>query len=250
MKKLIGIILLSVMPVMGMAAGGGHLHLEEADYDLSDQASLQRGAKYFVNYCMGCHSAQYVRYEKVAEAAGLTTEEVQENFMFSENKKIGSQMISAMGPDDAERWLGTAIPDLTLTARLKHGGGDWVYSYLKGFYVDDSRPTGVNNIVFPDVGMPHVLAGLQGLQKANFKVETDENGNEHKTFEGFELVSAGSMTSEEYDQMALDLTNFMVWASEPMKLERQRLGVYVMIFLAIFFVLAYLLKKEYWKDVH
>jgi len=249
MKKLISIILLSVMPVMGMAAGGA-VHLDAADIDLADQESLQRGAKYFVNYCMGCHSAKYVRYEKVAEAAGLTEEEVKENFMFTDNKKIGSQMISAMDPADASRWFGTAIPDLTLTARLKHGGGDWIYTYLKSFYVDDSRPTGVNNIVFPDVGMPHVLAELQGLQKANFKVETDEAGHEHKTFESFEQVQAGSMTAEEYDVMVRDLTNFMVWASEPMKLERQRLGIYVMIFLAIFFVLAYMLKKEYWKDVH
>lgn len=249
MKKLITAVLLAVMPVMGMAAGGPSVPLEEANYDLADQASLQRGAKYFVNYCMGCHSMQYVRYEKVAEAAGLTENEVKDNLMFTEAKKIGSQMISSMDPADASRWFGTAIPDLTLTARVRHSG-DWIYSYLKGFYVDDSKPTGVNNIVFPDVGMPHVLAELQGLQKANFKVETDENGNEHKNFEGFEPVNAGTMSAEEYDQLALDLTNFMVWASEPMKLERQRLGTYVMIFLAIFFVVAYLLKKEYWKDVH
>ena len=250
MKKLISVILLSVMPVIGMAAGGGNVQLESADIDLADQESLQSGAKYFVNYCMGCHSAQYVRYEKVAEAAGLTADEVKDNFMFTKEKKIGQQMISAMDPADASRWFGTAIPDLTLTARIKHGGGDWIYTYLKSFYVDESRPTGVNNIVFPDVGMPHVLVELQGLQKANFKVETDEAGNEHKVFEGFEQVKAGSMTAEEYDVMVRDLTNFMVWASEPMKLERQRLGVYVMIFLVIFFVLAYMLKKEYWKDVH
>lgn len=249
MKKLISTILLSVLPVLGMAAGGA-VHLEHANNDLSDQTSLQRGAKYFVNYCMGCHSARYIRYEKVAEAAGLTENEVKDNFMFTDNKKIGSQMISAMKPEDAARWLGTAVPDLTLTARLKHGGGDWIYTYLKSFYVDASRPTGVNNTVFPDVGMPHVLAGLQGLQKANFKVETDADGNEHKVFEGFEQVQAGSMTAEEYDTMVRDLTNFMVWASEPMKLERQRLGMWVIGFLVILFVLAYMLKKEYWKDVH
>jgi len=250
MKKILSVILLSVLPVMGMAAGGAAIPLEKANYDLSDQESLQRGAKYFVNYCMGCHSAKYVRYNKVAEATGLTDQEVLDNFMFSENKKIGNQMISAIDSNDASRWFGTAIPDLTLTARLKHGGGDWVYSYLKGFYLDDSRPTGVNNIVFPDVGMPHVLVGLQGTQKANFKVTTDAEGNEHKTFESFEQVSAGSMTAEEYDAMATDLTNFMVWASEPMKLERQRLGVWVLLFLAVLFVLAYMLKKEYWKDIH
>jgi ubiquinol-cytochrome c reductase cytochrome c1 subunit len=236
------------MPVLAMASGA--LHLDAANNDLTDQASLQRGAKYFVNYCMGCHSAKYVRYEKVAEGTGLTIDEVKDNFIFSDKGKIGDQMISSMDPDDAARWFGTAIPDLTLTARLKHNGADWIYTYLRSFYIDDSRPTGVNNMVFPDVGMPHVLSGLQGLQKANFKVETDDAGHEHKVFEGFELVQKGSMTPEEYDNMARDLTNFMVWAAEPMKLERQRLGVWVMIFLAIFFVVAYLLKKEYWKDIH
>jgi ubiquinol-cytochrome c reductase cytochrome c1 subunit len=249
MKKLIATLLLSVMPVIGMAAGGG-VHLESADIDLSDQASLQRGVKYFANYCMGCHSMKYVRYGQMAKGTGLTEDEVKDNFMFTDNKKVGSPMLSAMDPDAASRWFGTAIPDLTLTARLKHGGGDWIYTYLKSFYLDDSRPTGVNNMVFPDVGMPHVLVGLQGTQKANFKVETDDKGNEHKTFEGFEQVTAGALTAEEYDELVRDLTNYMVWASEPVKLERQRLGVWVMIFLSIFFVLAYLLKKEYWKDIH
>ncbi|MGD2119964.1 MAG: cytochrome c1 [Chromatiales bacterium] len=249
MKKLISIILLSVMPALGLAAGGG-AHLDAANIDLADEAAMQRGAKYFVNYCMGCHSAKYVRYEKVAEAAGLTADEVKDNLMFTDKGKIGDQMISSMAGSDAERWFGTAIPDLTLTARLKHGGGDWIYTYLRSFYVDESRPTGVNNIVFPDVGMPHVLWELQGMQKAKFKVETDSEGNSHKVFEGFEQVSAGSMTPEEYDNMARDLTTFMVWAAEPMKLERQRLGIWVMLFLVVFFVVAYLLKKEYWKDIH
>jgi len=249
MKKLIAIVLLSVLPALGMAAGGPSVPLLEANNDLSDQESLQRGAKYFVNYCMGCHSAQYIRYEKVAEAAGLTEQEVKDNFMFTETKKIGSQMISSMDPDDAARWFGTAVPDLTLTARIRHSG-DWIYTYLKSFYLDDSKPSGVNNTVFPDVGMPHVLVELQGLQKANFKVETDADGNEHKVFESFEQVKAGSMSPEEYDAMARDLTNFMVWASEPMKLERQRLGMWVIGFLVILFVLAYMLKKEYWKDIH
>ncbi len=250
MKKLIAFILISLLPVVGFAAGGGNVHLEEANYDLTDKASLQRGAKYFVNYCMGCHSAKYVRYESVAKHAGLTEDEVKDNLIFGESKKIGQQMISAIDSNDASRWFGTAVPDLTLTARLKHGGGDWIYSYLKGFYQDESRPTGVNNTVFPDVGMPHVLIDLQGLQKANFKIETDADGNEHKVFEGFEQVSEGSMSAEEYDTMVRDLTNFMVWASEPMKLERQRLGFWVIGFLVILFVLAYLLKKEYWKDIH
>lgn len=249
MKKLIASLLLSVLPALGMAAGGPGVPLLEANNDLTDQASLQRGAKYFVNYCMGCHSAKYVRYESVMRATGLTEQEVKDNFMFGESKKIGQQMISAIDPNDAGRWFGTAVPDLTLTARLKHGG-DWVYTYLKSFYVDESRPTGVNNLVFPDVGMPHVLVDLQGLQKAKFKVETDADGNEHKVFEGFEQLTQGSMSPEEYDLMVRDLTNFMEWTSEPMKLERQRIGMWVMGFLVILFILAYMLKKEYWKDIH
>lgn len=248
MKKLIAAFLLSAMPMIGMASGG--VHLESANIDLSDEASLQRGVKYFANYCMGCHSMKYVRYGQMAKGTGLTEDEVKDNLMFTDNKKTGTQMISSMDPVDASRWFGTAIPDLTLTARLKHGGGDWIYTYLKSFYQDDSRPTGVNNTVFPDVGMPHVLLKLQGLQKAKYKVETDSSGNEHKVFEGFEQVTAGQLSPEEYDNMVRDLTNYMVWASEPVKLERQRLGVWVMIFLGILFVLAYMLKKEYWKDVH
>jgi ubiquinol-cytochrome c reductase cytochrome c1 subunit len=249
MKKLIAIVLLSVLPALGMAAGGPGVPLLAANNDLSDQESLQRGAKYFVNYCMGCHSAQYIRYEKVAEATGLTEDEVKDNLMFTESKKLGSQMVSSMDGGDAGRWFGTAVPDLTLIARVRHSG-DWIYTYLKSFYLDDSRPSGVNNTVFPDVGMPHVLVELQGLQKANFKVETDADGNEHKTFDGFEQVQAGSLSAEEYDAVVRDLTNFMVWAAEPMKLERQRLGVWVIGFLVILFILAYMLKKEYWKDVH
>ncbi len=249
MKKLISILLLSIMPVMGMAAGGMAIPLEPANNDLSDQGSLQRGVKYFVNYCQGCHSMQYVRYGQMAEAVGLTDDEVKENLMFKDTEKLGMKMTSSINPDDAARWFGKAIPDLTLTARIRHGG-DWIYNYLKSFYVDPSRPTGVNNIVFPDVGMPHVLGELQGLQKAVFKIEKDADGNEHKIFEKFEQITEGQMSAEEYDNMIRDLTNFMVWASEPMKLERQRIGVFVLIFLGILFVLAYLLKKEYWKDVH
>jgi ubiquinol-cytochrome c reductase cytochrome c1 subunit len=249
MKKLISILLLSIMPVVGMAAGGA-VHLESADIDLADQGALQRGVKYFVNYCQGCHSMQYVRYGQMANAAGLTEDEVKDNLMFMEAEKIGMPMKSAINPNDAGRWFGTAIPDLTLTARLRHGGGDWIYTYLKSFYLDSSRPTGVNNTVFPDVGMPHVLADLQGLQKAVFKVEKDSDGNEHKIFEKFEKVSDGKLSAEEFDGMVRDLTTYLVWASEPVKLERQRLGVWVMIFLGVLFVLSYMLKKEFWKDVH
>ena len=247
MKKLISALLLVVAPVVTMASGGAHL--DHADIDLTDQASLQRGAKYFVNYCMSCHEAKYMRYETVAKGLGLTDDQVKTNLMFNGGDKMGAPMTVAMPAADAESWFGTAVPDLSLVVRSKKGGSDWLYTYLRSFHQDESRPWGVNNTVFPDVGMPHVLEGLQGLQKAVYRTETHD-GHELEVFEKFELIEPGTMSPTEYDAMVLDLTNFLTFVGEPMKLERQSLGIKVVIFLLIFFVLAYLLKKEYWKDIH
>ncbi len=243
MKKLIVLFLMVVMPALGLAAGG-NVHLEEADIDPTDQASLQRGAKFFVNYCLGCHSAKYQRYNRMAQDIGLTEEQVKANLMFTTDK-IGDTMEIAMSPDAANRYFGTTPPDLSLIARSR--GVDWLYTYLRSFYIDESRPFGVNNIVFKDVGMPHVMLDLQGWQKAVFK--ENEHGGE-PVFERFELVKPGAMTPEQFDGALLDLVNFLDYVGEPYKLERQRLGVKVLLFLAFFFVIAYLLKKEYWKDVH
>jgi ubiquinol-cytochrome c reductase cytochrome c1 subunit len=245
MKKLIIAFLLAAAPVLGLAAGGG-VHLDEANIDLSDQASLQRGAKYFVNYCLSCHSAKYQRYNRMAKDLGLTEDEVKENLMFTTDK-IGDGMTIAMPEAQAAEWFGTAPPDLSVIARAR--GVDWLYTYLRSFYLDDSRPFGVNNTVFPDVGMPHVLLDLQGTQKAVYKTEKHA-GEEVEVFDHFELVSPGRMSPEEYDQMTRDLTGFLSYVGEPIQMERRALGVKVLIFIAIFFVLAYLLKKEYWKDVH
>lgn len=246
MKKLIAAFLLSVAPVVVSAAGGG-AHLDAAKVDLRDQASLQRGAKLFAEYCMGCHGLKYARYQRVGNDIGMTEDEVKRDLMVS-GGKIGDLMKSSMTAADSEKYFGTVVPDLTLVARLR--GEDWVYTYLRSFYVDEKRPLGVNNVVFPDVGMPHVLAGLQGLQKAVFKEEKDREGNVHKVFEKFEQVSPGKLSKEEYDAAIRDLTAYLAYMAEPVKLERQSLGIKVMLFLAVFFVLAYLLKKEYWKDVH
>ena len=243
MKKLIAILALALLPLTGFASGAGP-ELLSADVDLTDKAALQRGARTFVNYCQGCHTAKYFRYQRMQDF-GLTDDEIRENLMFG-NAKIGDLMTIAMPQVDATEWFGAAPPDLTLTARLKHGGADWLYSYLKGFYADDSRPMGVNNTVFPNVGMPHVLWELQGVQQAVFK--EDAHGN--KIVDHLEAPVGGSMSAEEYDGMARDLTTFMVHIAEPMKLERQRIGIYVMLFLLIFFVVAIMLKKEFWKDVH
>jgi len=244
MKKLIAILSLALLPLTGFSSGGGGVHLESADIDLTDEAALQRGAKYFVNYCQGCHSMKYFRYENMQDF-GLTKEQIEQNLIFGDHK-VGELMTTGMSALDAEAWFATAVPDLTLTARLKHGGADWIYTYLKSFYVDESRPFGVNNVVFPNVGMPHVLMELQGVQEAT--IETDEHGNNHVT--GLKLVKPGRMSAEEYDGVARDLATFMTHVAEPMKLERQRLGIWVMLFLLVFFVVSILLKKEFWKDVH
>ena len=248
MKKLIWGILLAAVPLVAMAAGGG-VPLDSANIDLRDKASLQRGAKYYFNYCAGCHSLQYMRYNRMARDLDLTDRQVMDNLMFA-GEKIGDNIKIAMPANQSAAWFGVAPPDLTMITRAKKNGVDWLYSYLRSFYLDPSRPWGVNNIVFPDVGMPHVLWELQGFQTAVFKEETDEFGNKKEIFERFELETPGEMTPPEYDEMIRDLVNFLTYTGEPMQLERRQLGIYVLLFLAVFFVLAYLLKKEYWKDVH
>jgi ubiquinol-cytochrome c reductase cytochrome c1 subunit len=246
MKKLIAAFLLSVVPAVAFASGGD-VHLDHANVDLRDQASLQRGAKLFAEYCMGCHGLKYARYERVGNDIGMTADEVK-NQLIVAGGKIGDLMKTSMTSADAEKYFGTVVPDLTLVARLR--GADWVYTYLRSFYLDDKRPFGVNNILFPDVGMPHVLAGLQGVQKAVFKEEPGPDGHPHKVFEKFEQATPGKLSPGEYDAAVRDLTAYLTYMAEPMKLERQSLGIKVMLFLVLFFVLAYFLKKEYWKDVH
>ncbi|MFO7594442.1 MAG: cytochrome c1 [Pseudomonadota bacterium] len=245
MKKLI-IALLFAMPAAVMAAGAG-VHLDKADIDLSDNASLQRGAKLFVNYCLSCHSAAYQRYNRMGQDIGLTDDQIKDNLMLA-GEKVGDTMTIAMPRGDAKRWFGNPPPDLSVTSRSR--GSDWIYTYLKTFYVDESRPFGMNNAVFPDVGMPHVLWELEGQKKAVTKTEVDADGNETTVITGYEMVKAGSMSEAEYDQAALDLTAFMTYMGEPVQLKRQQIGIWVLLFLAIFFVVAYALKKEYWKDVH
>ncbi|AHF02665.1 cytochrome C [Marichromatium purpuratum 984] len=243
MRKLIIATLLLLSPVTLLASGGG-AHLEDADIDLHDKASLQRGAKYFANYCMGCHSLQYMRYNRMAEDLGIDEISLRENLIFGDAKP-GDLMTNSMRPEDGEKWFGTAIPDLTLVTRWR--SPDWVYTYLKGFYVDDTRPYGVNNVLFPLVGMPHVLGGLQGVQQP---VMSEPHDGSEAVPVGVELVEEGTLSPEEYDTMVRDITAFLTYVGEPMKLERQRLGLYVLLFLGVFFLIAYFLKKEYWKDIH
>ena len=246
MKKLIIAFVLATMPVLAVAAEGGPA-LDKAPVDLSDKASLQHGAKLFVNYCLSCHSANFMRYNRMAKDLGLTDAEVKDNLMFASDK-VGDTMSVAMNPEDAKRWFGNPPPDLSVIARAR--GADYLYTYLRTFYQDDKRPFGVNNEVFKDVGMPHVLAELQGVQKAVYHTEKDAEGIEHTSITGFELVTKGSMTPAEYDAAVGDLVNFLVYMGEPAQLQRKAMGIKVIAFLLVFFVLAYLLKKEYWKDIH
>ncbi len=241
MKKLILAFLLAAVPALSMAAGG-NVHLDDADIDVTDKESLQRGAKYFMNYCMGCHSAKYQRYNRMARDLDLTDDEVKQNLMFT-TENIGDTMTIAMDPADAEKWFGVIPPDLSVITRAR--GVDWIYTYLRSFYVDESKPFGVNNTVFPDVGMPHVMWQVQGLQKAVYK-EVDGK----KVVDKLEIVEPGSMSVAEFDGAMRDLTAFLSYVGEPIQAKRRSMGKWVLLFIGVFFILAYMLKKEYWKDIH
>jgi ubiquinol-cytochrome c reductase cytochrome c1 subunit len=240
-------LVLALLPAMGFAAGGG-AKLDKVKVDLSDQASLQRGAKIFVNYCLSCHSASYMRYNRMATDLGLTEEQVKENMGFITDDtgkfKAGALMKATINADEAEAAFNTVPPDLSVTARSR--GANWIYTYMRSFYRDEKAPSGWNNVVFQNAAMPHVLWAWQGTQAAEFK--TDEDGAKH--FEGFKTIKVGSMNEKEYDEAVRDLTAFMVYLGEPAKLVRYQLGIYVLLFLALLLVFAYLLKKEYWKDIH
>jgi ubiquinol-cytochrome c reductase cytochrome c1 subunit len=248
-KKSLFTWVLSVAMLAGgnaLAAGGG-VHLEDARVDVSNTASLQRGARNFVNYCSGCHSARYVRYNRLAADLQLSEDQVTENLMFID-ARIHDTMETALPAEAAKRWFGTVPPDLSLIARSR--GADYLYTFLKSFYVDPSRPTGVNNLVLPGTSMPHVLWELQGLQEPVHRGEVDAEANAvHKKFEALQLTQPGKLSPEEYDQFVRDTVNFLAYIAEPIQLKRRQLGFYVLAFLGVFWLLAYFLKKEYWKDV-
>lgn len=248
MKKILAIIVLSSVPLITLGAGGNE-HLMHVKVDLGDRASLQRGARLFVNYCLSCHSASFMRYNRIGHDLGLTDEQVIDNLMFASDK-VGETMQVAMQAEDAVGWLDAAPPDLSVVSRSR--GVDWLYSYLMSFYQDDdkSRPTGVNNLVFQGTAMPHVLGELQGVQIPVYKeVETDD-GNTVREIEGLELKEQGTMNPVQYKRAVSDLVNFLAYVGEPAQLHRYYIGTWVLLFLAGFFVLTYLLYKEYWKDVH
>jgi len=236
MKNLIKAIafgLVTLVSVSAVAASGG-AHLDKANNDLTDKESLKKGFQTYINYCLGCHQLQYQRYNRTFKDLGIEEADGIESFMYT-GEKSGDHITNTMPTKESAKWFGTAPPDLTLEARLR--SPDWIYTYLRSFYMDSERPFGVNNKVFKDVGMPHVLQDLQGVSSI------DEHGN-------VTPAMGGSLTTEEYDVVVRDLTNFLEYVGEPSKLERKSMGIKVLIFLFIFFIVAYFLKKEYWKDVH
>lgn len=258
MKKFLIFMVMALVPLTAGAAGGAAVPLDHIELDYTNQGSLQRGMATFVNRCLGCHTAQYQRYQRASEDLGIPPELVEGYLIFDNDKKIGEQMTNGMSVDDASIWFGNPPPDLTLETRLR--GPDWVYTYLRTFYKDESRPWGVNNVVFPDVGMPNVLEDLQGtvtlrctpeeIAHSGFSGSIDPLTG--KSIGGCLSVDGGSGTLEpaEFDKVIYDLVNFMAYMAEPSKADSHRIGTYALIFLFFFFFLALALKKEYWKDIH
>ena len=259
-----------LMPATGYTAGGSSIPLLDAQVSLNNQGAIQRGAKYFVNYCMGCHAAEYVRYQ-LLENTGLTAQQIKDNLIF-DSSKVSDLMKTALPQQDAVTWFSGPVPDLTLTARIR-GGADWVYTYLKSFYSDPNRPLGTNNTLYPNVGMPNVLWSLEGLKDPVYRYQVRHQGTVDREFsdesaavtyvqqqgDGYKLekvvdrlitTQTGTLDEAEFDQVARDIAAFLSYISEPMKQERQQLGWWVLLFLSVFSALAYFMKKAWWEDIH
>lgn len=237
------VFLAGALGATGTARAASDLALQPAQVNLTDRASLQRGAALFMNYCAGCHALGLQRYSRTAEDLGISEEQVTRNLMFT-SAKFGERIISSLDPADGEAWFGKAPPDLSLVARNKLGGADWTYTFLKSFYLDETRPAGWNNTVLPNASMPNVLWELQGPHRAVYA----SGGDNHVL--RLERAGAGRQSDAEFDRTVRDITNFLAYVGEPAAMKRSFLGVWVILFLAAFTFLAWLLKHEYWRDVH
>ena len=222
--------------------------LMHMDVDLSDQQSLQRGAKIFVNYCLSCHSAAYMRYNRMGEDLEISDDILKENLMFGTDKVGDVMNISMRKEDSINYFVGSVPPDLSVVARSR--SPDWLYTYFQTFYMDDSRPFGVNNLVYKDVAMPHVLWELQGMQRLADLEKTGSVYYNPNYKNSLDLVTTGKQTEKEYDRTVRDLVNYLVYIGEPIKLKRTKIGIWVIFYLFIFLVVAYMLKKDYWQDIH
>lgn len=241
---LFGVAML-LLAVSFSVSASGSASIEHSGTNVEDTASLQRGAKWYVNYCLGCHSLSYMRYNRLATDLKLSEEEVMQNLVFS-NAKFGQTMDIAMDAAQSEVWFGTTPPDLSLVGRSR--GPDWLYAYLRSFYQDETG--GWNNTVLANAAMPHVLWRLQGIQTPVYRQETTEAGYTHEVIDHFELTTPGTQSAEEYERTVRDLAAFLQYVGEPAVLQRKSIGVWVILFLVLFTFLAYLLKVEYWRDIH
>ena len=257
----ISFLLFGLLLAPGLALASGTAEMKSAQVDLGDKAALQRGASLYMSYCSGCHAISFHRYSRTAEDLGLTNEQVEQNLIYND-QKIGETINTGIGKDDAQAWFGKAPPDLSVEARSKEQGADWIYNYLISFYVDESRPAGWNNTVFPGASMPHVLWELQGMQHAKTEPKKKNAKGVEEACEigeyqgaciiGFEIAAEpkARMTPEQYDRVARDITAFLAYVGEPSAAKRESIGVWVVLFLAFFTFMAYLLKVEFWRDVH
>jgi ubiquinol-cytochrome c reductase cytochrome c1 subunit len=252
MKKLI----ISFLLALGVAAGayaaeGGEVHWDQAPSRTNDLPALQTGAKLFVNYCLNCHSAAYMRFNRLQDI-GISEQQIKDNLLFVTDK-VGDTMKSPIDPKEAKEWFGAVPPDLTLVARSRAGhggtGADYLYTYMRSFYRDDTRPTGWNNLVFPNVGMPNVLWELQGDREPVYE-KTESHGHEVEVFKGWKQVTPGTMTTQQYDQAVGDLVGYLQWMAEPAQNHRVRVGAWVMLFLAVLLVVVWRLNAAFWKDIH
>ena len=250
LKKFLATI--ALVPLLAVASEGG-FPLDHAPERGNDLPALQNGARLFVNYCLNCHSASLVRYNRLRDI-GLSDDQIRANLLFT-SEKVGDLMKVSLAEKDAKAWFGAVPPDLSVIVRAKSSGqgsgADYVYTYLRTYYKDPSRATGWNNLVYPNVAMPHVLWELQGVRKAKFVEEKDphdESKTVHK-FEGFEQIKPGKLSSQAYDVQIADLVGFMAWMSEPVKNKRQQLGVWVLLFMSILVFLTWRLNASFWKEV-
>jgi ubiquinol-cytochrome c reductase cytochrome c1 subunit len=250
MKKTILMFLAALGIALGAHAEEEGFHWDKAPSRTNDLAALQNGAKLFVNYCLNCHSAAFMRYNRL-EDIGLSEQQIKDNLLFATDK-VGDTMKASIDPKQAKEWFGAVPPDLTLVARSRAGAGgsgsDYLYTYMRTFYRDPARPTGWNNLTFPNVGMPHVLWQLQGDREPVFET-AEEHGHEVKVFKGWKQVTPGSMSQLEYDNAIGDLVGYLTWMSEPAQNQRVRVGVWVLIFLGVFTLFAWRLNAAFWKNV-
>lgn len=249
-KKLVAGLMLAANLVISAHAASGGIPWDKAPIDVTNQASLQNGARIFVNYCLSCHSAAFMRYNRLQDI-GLTEEQIKENLMFTTDK-VGNVMKAAIDPIEAKKWFGANPPDLTLIARSRAGsngtGADYIYTLLRSYYRDSTKPTGWNNLAFPSIGMPHPLWELQGERKPLFETH-ESHGQQVQVHKGWEEVTPGAMSAADYDKNVGDLVNFLQWMGEPAQNKRVKIGIFAMLFLALFTFAAWNLNKAFWKDV-